>query len=68
MPSYRDRIATLKTKDGPVDILMQRIPRGDGVFIWKISNATVAIIPELNDEFVKKIGMNSRRLGDDWPP
>ena len=51
LPSYRDRIATMKTKDGPVDILMQRIPRGDGVFIWKISNATVAIIPELNDEF-----------------
>ena len=51
LPSYRDRIATMKTKDGPVDILMQRIPRDDGVFIWKISNATVAIIPELNDEF-----------------
>ncbi len=51
LPGYRDRITTLKTKDGPVDILMQRIPRDDGVFIWKISNATVAIIPELNDEF-----------------
>ncbi len=51
LPSYRDRVTTLKTKKGPVDILMQRIPRGDGVFIWKISNATVAIIPELNDEF-----------------
>ncbi|RKZ61319.1 MAG: hypothetical protein DRQ44_11890 [Gammaproteobacteria bacterium] len=51
LPSYRDRIATLKTKDGPVDILMQRVPRGDGEFIWKISNATVAIIPQLNDEF-----------------
>ena len=51
LPSYRDRVTTLKTKNGPVDILMQRIPRGDGVFIWKISNATVAIIPELNDEF-----------------
>lgn len=51
LPSYRDRITTLKTKDGPVDILMQRVPRGDGVFIWKISNATVALIPELNDEF-----------------
>ena len=51
LPAYRDRITTVKTKDGPVDILMQRVPRGDGVFIWKISNATVALIPKLNDEF-----------------
>ena len=51
LPSYRDRITTMKTINGPVDILMQRVPRGDGVFIWKISNATVAMIPELNDEF-----------------
>jgi len=51
LPSYRDRITTLKTKSGPVDILMQRVPRGDGVSIWKISNATVAIIPKLDEEF-----------------
>jgi MscS family membrane protein len=51
LPSYRDRITTLKTKQGPVDILMQRVPRGDGVFIWKISNATVAMIPVLDAEF-----------------
>ncbi len=51
LPSFRDRITTLKTKNGPVDILMQRVPRGDGVFIWKISNATVAKIPALDKEF-----------------
>jgi MscS family membrane protein len=51
LPSFRDRITTMKTKAGPVDILMQRIPRGDGVFIWKISNATVALIPQLDKEF-----------------
>jgi MscS family membrane protein len=51
LPGYRDRITTLKTKNGPVDILMQRIPRGDGVSIWKISNATVALIPVLDEEF-----------------
>ena len=51
LPRYRDRITTVKTKNGPVDILMQRVPRGDGVFIWKISNATVAMIPALDDEF-----------------
>ena len=51
LPSYRDRITTLKTRNGPVDILMQRVPRGDGVYVWKISNATVALIPELDKEF-----------------
>ncbi len=51
LPSYRDRITTVNTKGGPVDILMQRVPRGEGVFIWKVSNATVALIPALNDEF-----------------
>ena len=51
LPSYRDRVTTLKTKNGPVDILMQRVPRGDGEFIWKISNATVAMIPALDAEF-----------------
>ncbi len=51
LPSYRDRVTTIDTKAGPVDILMQRVPRGDGVFIWKVSNATVALIPRLYEEF-----------------
>ena len=51
LPSYRDRITTIKTQKGPVDILMQRVPRKDGVQIWKISNKTVAQIPALDKEF-----------------
>ena len=51
LPSYRDRVTTIKTSEGPVDILMQRVPRGDGVFIWKLSNATVSRIPTLDKEF-----------------
>ena len=51
LPRYRDRITTIKTRDGPVDILMQKVPRGDGVFIWKLSNATIARIPALDEEF-----------------
>ncbi|NOR79324.1 MAG: mechanosensitive ion channel [Methyloprofundus sp.] len=48
LPSYRDRVATINTPEGPVDILMQRVP-GDkkGVYIWKISNQTVMDIPRL---------------------
>jgi len=51
LPNYRDRITTIKYSEGIVDILMQRIPRGDGVFIWKLSNATIAQIPMLDKEF-----------------
>ena len=65
LPSYRDRVTTLKTKNGPVEILMQRVPRGDGVFIWKISNATVSLIPELDAEF--GYGMIGNRLSQVFP-
>ena len=51
LPSYRDRVGTLHTEAGPVDILLQRVPRSDGVSIWKISSTTVAQIPALYDEF-----------------
>ena len=48
LPSYRDRVATINTPEGPVDILMQRVP-GDkkGIYIWKVSNQTVIEIPRL---------------------
>lgn len=65
LPSYRDRITTMKTKNGPVDILMQRIPRGDGEFIWKISNATVAQIPALDAEF--GYGVIGNKLSQTFP-
>lgn len=65
LPSYRDRVTTLKTKEGPVDILMQRVPRGDGVFVWKISNATVAMIPALDAEF--GYGVIGNRLSQIFP-
>ena len=47
LPAYRDLLARLETQKGSYDILLQRVPRGDGVYIWKFSNATVAKIPEL---------------------
>lgn len=51
LPTYRDRLARINTPNGDVDLLMQHVPRGDGVSIWKISNATVAIIPDLYEHF-----------------
>ncbi len=47
LPAYRESIGQVKTPEGTVDILLQRVPRGDGVKIWKFSNRTVASIPVL---------------------
>ena len=51
LPSYRDSLGRLKTPQRTVDIFLQLVPRKDGVFIWKISNHTVAQIPHLYRHF-----------------
>ena len=47
LPRYRDLLGQTETPGKTVDILLQRVPRGDGVYIWKFSSATVAEIPLL---------------------
>lgn len=51
MLSNRDIIGRVETPEKTVDILMQRVPRGDGEYIWKFSNRTVAEIPLLYEYF-----------------
>lgn len=51
LPGYRDQLLEIPTSEGPVAIWMQRVPRGDGEEIWKLSNRSVALIPELYDEY-----------------
>jgi len=51
LPDYRDELLKIKTEDGEVPIWMQQVPRNDGVKIWKLSNRSVALIPDLYDEF-----------------
>lgn len=51
MPANRDIIGRIKTPEKTVDILLQRVPRGDGIHIWKFSNQTVAEIPHLYEHF-----------------
>ena len=51
LPSYRDTFAELDFQGDTIILLLQRVPRGDGEFIWKISNKTVADIPELYEAF-----------------
>jgi MscS family membrane protein len=49
LPAYRDELMKVMGEDEEVPIWLQRIPRPDGVLIWKISNRSVAKIPELYD-------------------
>lgn len=51
LPSYRESLGRIETRHGQLTLLLQRVPRGDGIYIWKVSNATVARIPELSEEF-----------------
>ena len=51
LPAYRDLLGTVLHDGKEVQLLMQKVPRGDGVSIWKVSNATVALIPELYETF-----------------
>lgn len=52
LPGFRDELVKIKTPDGKeTPIWLQRVPRGDGELIWKVSNRSVALIPALYDEF-----------------
>ena len=51
LPKYRDLLGRVETRKGFLDLYAQRVPDGKGDFIWKISNATVAELPELWEEF-----------------
>ncbi|MFT7287101.1 MAG: MscS family membrane protein [Halieaceae bacterium] len=48
LPSYRDLLGVIVKDDGEsVPVFIQRIPDGEGGKLWKVSNATVARLPEL---------------------
>ena len=51
LPGYRDSIGVVLDEGKELRLLMQKVPRSDGVFIWKISNATVSLVPELYEEY-----------------
>jgi len=51
LPPNRELIERIKTPYKTIDIILQRVPRDDGVYIWKFSNRTVAEIPLLYRHF-----------------
>jgi MscS family membrane protein len=51
LPNYRDSIGVVLDEGKELRLLMQKVPRGDGAYVWKVSNATVSLIPELYEEY-----------------
>ena len=47
LASFRDHVGKIEIPGKTVEILLQRVPREDGVSIWQFSSATVAQIPRL---------------------
>jgi MscS family membrane protein len=47
LPPDLEELGRIETPERPVHIRLQRVPREDGVRIWKLSAASVEAIPEL---------------------
>jgi MscS family membrane protein len=50
LPSYRDQIGTVQLANEDIPVYLQRVPDGKGGRVWKVSNATVARIPDMWEE------------------
>lgn len=50
-PSGRDRVGTIKSERGPVDVLLVRARVTPEESVWLISSVTVARVPQLYQEF-----------------
>jgi MscS family membrane protein len=51
LPVVRERVGRIAAEGKTYDLLLQRVPRGDGVYIWKFADVTVSEIPELYQQF-----------------
>jgi len=51
LPAVREHVGKISTEERNYDLLLQRVPRGDGMYIWKFAGLTVAEIPELYQHF-----------------
>jgi MscS family membrane protein len=49
-PVNTDLVGQVPLGKTNIDVLLQRVPRGDGVLIWKVSSRTVREIPRLYDQ------------------
>lgn len=50
LPKSRELVGRVETDKGTFSILLEQVPRDDGVLIWQFSNVTVSRIPDLYKE------------------
>jgi MscS family membrane protein len=50
LPSYREQIGSIALSTEEIPIYLQRVPGEQGRKVWKLSNATVAKIPQMWEE------------------
>jgi len=50
LPPTKDRIGTVETPSGPLDIVLERIQRGGSPSIWLFSAETLNKVPEISQE------------------
>lgn len=51
LPVARERVGRILAEGKTYDLYLQRVPRGDGVYIWKFADLTVEQIPMLYQQF-----------------
>jgi MscS family membrane protein len=51
LPLDLEQLGRIETSEMPVNMRLQRVPREDGVKIWKLSAASVAAIPDLYQRY-----------------
>lgn len=47
----RERVGRISAEGKTYDLYLQRVPRGDGVYIWKFADVSVEQIPQLYQQF-----------------
>lgn len=50
LPRYRDQVGSVKLLKEEIPVYLQRVPDGSGGRVWKLSNSTVARIPDMWEE------------------
>jgi MscS family membrane protein len=51
LPADRDRVGKIASRDGTIDVLVERVRGAHGARPWKLSAATLAQVPALYTEF-----------------
>jgi MscS family membrane protein len=51
LPARRERVGSIKTSKGNVDVVLERVPLPDGTAGWKFASSVVALVPQLYADF-----------------